>query len=114
LPEKSPIDKDRLYEKCLERVKFSLKGKTLAESLKAACKILKEGIPYYFWVGFYCPGEKNTLNLGSSEGPPACARVMLWRCLTVMSMELRGGRERLERTAKILALRVGWTHALRV
>jgi putative methionine-R-sulfoxide reductase with GAF domain len=46
----------------LEIVKSSLKGKTLAESLKAACKILKEGIPYYFWVGFYCPGEKNTLN----------------------------------------------------
>jgi GAF domain-containing protein len=74
LPEKSPIDKDRLYEKCLERIKSSLKGKTLAERLKAACKILKEEIPYYFWVGFYYPREKH-LELGPSEGPPACAQI---------------------------------------
>jgi len=74
LPEKSPIDKDRLYEKCLERIKASLKGRTLAERLKAACKILKEEIPYYFWVGFYFPRE-NYLELGPSEGPPACAHI---------------------------------------
>lgn len=68
------LDKDALYEKCLKRIKENVRGKTLEEKMKYACKVLKEEIPYYFWVGFYFPKE-NHLELGPSEGPPACAQI---------------------------------------
>lgn len=69
-----PLDKDFLYRKCLKRIEDEAKGKTFEEKMKVACKILKAEIPYYFWVGFYFPRE-NHLELGPSEGPPACAQI---------------------------------------
>ncbi|MEM4480891.1 MAG: GAF domain-containing protein [Candidatus Bathyarchaeia archaeon] len=67
-------DKDVLYKKCIDRMMKVFKGKTLTEKMKIACKILKDEIPYYFWVGFYFPRE-TYLELGPSEGPPACAQI---------------------------------------
>ncbi|MEM2666699.1 MAG: GAF domain-containing protein [Candidatus Bathyarchaeia archaeon] len=69
-----PLDKDTIYRKCLKKIEDETKGKTLEEKMKIACKILKAEIPYYFWVGFYFPRE-NHLELGPSEGPPACVQI---------------------------------------
>lgn len=39
--------------------------------LQAVCKLLKENIPYYNWVGFYFKnGDKNELKLGPYVGVP--------------------------------------------
>ncbi|MEM3696615.1 MAG: GAF domain-containing protein [Candidatus Bathyarchaeia archaeon] len=69
-----PFEKDALYRECLKRIEENVKGKPLKEKMRIACKILKAEIPYYFWVGFYFPRE-NYLELGPSEGPPACAQI---------------------------------------
>lgn len=68
------IDKDTLYIKCLKTIEHEIKGKPLEERMKIVCKVLKAEIPYYFWVGFYFPREGH-LELGPSEGPPACAQI---------------------------------------
>lgn len=67
-------EKERLYRKCLRKLKEELKGKPFNERMTLACKVLKAEIPYYFWVGFYIPKGKH-LELGPSEGPPACAQI---------------------------------------
>lgn len=69
-----PLEKDRLYRKCLKKIEGAAKGKPLKEKMVLACKVLKSEIPYYFWVGFYFPKE-DCLELGPSEGPPACAQI---------------------------------------
>jgi len=68
------IDKDALYRECVKRIKKEAMGKPLEERMKITCKVLKAQIPYYFWVGFYFPKE-GFLQLGPSEGPPACAQI---------------------------------------
>jgi GAF domain-containing protein len=35
-----------------------------------------KSLPHYFWVGFYIP-RGDSLELGPSIGPPACARIPL-------------------------------------
>ena len=66
--------KDRMYSECFKTIKENLKGKSLTERMAVICDVLKAKIPYYFWVGFYIPKEE-WLELGPSEGPPACARI---------------------------------------
>jgi len=43
----------------------------LSQKLQAICKLLKESIPYYDWVGFYFKnGAENELILGPFAGAP--------------------------------------------
>ncbi len=45
--------------------------KTLDERLLSVCKLLKQNIDYYNWVGFYFKnGEKKELKLGPYAGEP--------------------------------------------
>ncbi|MDW8049108.1 MAG: GAF domain-containing protein [Nitrososphaerota archaeon] len=44
--------------------------------MKIFCKVLKEHIPYFFWIGFYF-NRGSLLELGPSMGPPACAQIPL-------------------------------------
>ncbi|MGB9683574.1 MAG: GAF domain-containing protein [Candidatus Bathyarchaeales archaeon] len=67
--------KERLYRKCFKNIiKEKLKGKPLNDKMTLVCKVLKGEIPYCFWVGFYIPKEEH-LELGPSEGPPACVQI---------------------------------------
>jgi GAF domain-containing protein len=44
---------------------------TIEERLQQICKLLKEKVSYYNWVGFYFKnGDKNELKLGSYAGQP--------------------------------------------
>jgi L-methionine (R)-S-oxide reductase len=42
------------------------------EKLKTVCRLLKENVPYYNWVGFYIVDDKKReeLVLGPFEGEP--------------------------------------------
>jgi len=66
--------KSKFYEECLKEIACKAEGKTVLERMKIVCTVLKKHLPYYFWVGFYFPKE-NHLELGPSEGPPACAQI---------------------------------------
>lgn len=67
-------EKDRIYRECFKAIKEEIKGKNFEERMAFICSVLKEKIPYYFWVGFYIPKEE-WLELGPSRGPPACTRI---------------------------------------
>ncbi len=68
------IDKSEIYERCFREIIGKIKGLDAHEKMELICRVLKEEIPYYFWIGFYFPrGE--FLELGPSRGPPACARI---------------------------------------
>ncbi len=67
-------DKTKLYETSLKEIIEKTKSKTTAQKMAIVCQILKHIIPYYFWVGFYLP-RNEYLELGPSEGPPACFRI---------------------------------------
>jgi len=66
--------KSKAYEKSLREIAQKALGKTIHEKMEIMCKVLRESIPYYFWVGFYFPKE-GFLELGPSAGPPACAQI---------------------------------------
>ncbi|MEM1551182.1 MAG: GAF domain-containing protein [Candidatus Bathyarchaeia archaeon] len=66
--------KEKTYSECFEAIKKGVRGKSFEERMALVCSVLKEKIPYYFWVGFYIP-KKDWLELGPSKGPPACARI---------------------------------------
>ncbi len=43
----------------------------ISQKLQAVCKLLKQSIPHYNWVGFYFKnGSKNELKLGPFAGEP--------------------------------------------
>jgi L-methionine (R)-S-oxide reductase len=67
------IDKDSLFKSLTSRIDEVLKtnlGKD--EKLGAVCKLLKENVSYYNWVGFYIVNSKkqNELLLGPYAGEP--------------------------------------------
>ncbi len=67
------INKEALFEPVIIKVEEVLKtdlGKN--EKLSAICKLLKENIAYYDWVGFYLvnPKKRNELRLGPYIGEP--------------------------------------------
>jgi len=66
--------KSEIYEECFREIAEKLKGLNIHERMKLICKVLKEKIPYFFWVGFYFP-KGEFLELGPSMGPPACNRI---------------------------------------
>jgi GAF domain-containing protein len=67
-------DKSEIYGRCLEKIARRIRGLDTQGRMEVICEVLKEEIPYYFWVGFYFP-RSEFLELGPSRGPPACARI---------------------------------------
>ena len=64
--------KAKVYERCLKEIMRRVKKRTVRERMGIVCRVLKENFPYHFWVGFYFP-KGDSLELGPSTGPPACA-----------------------------------------
>jgi len=68
------VSKSEIYEECFKEITGKLKDLGLNDRMELICNVLKEKLPYYFWVGFYFP-KGEFLELGPSRGPPACARI---------------------------------------
>jgi GAF domain-containing protein len=68
------LGKSELYELCLKETTNAIENKTILERMNILCRIFKEKIPYYFWVGFCFPKDAY-LELGPSNGPPACSQI---------------------------------------
>lgn len=66
--------KAEVYGRCLEEIAGRVENRTVVERMGIVCRVLKENFPYYFWVGFYFP-KGDSLELGPSTGPPACALI---------------------------------------
>ncbi|HIE18719.1 TPA: GAF domain-containing protein [Candidatus Bathyarchaeota archaeon] len=67
-------NKSEIYERGFKEITRKIKGLNVHDRMKMICKILKEEIPYYFWIGCYFP-KGEFLELGPSMGPPACNRI---------------------------------------
>jgi putative methionine-R-sulfoxide reductase with GAF domain len=63
-----------MYRKCLEKIRYSVKGKSLVEKMQIVCRILKNNILYYLWTVLYFL-KKDVLELRPFYGPPACAHI---------------------------------------
>jgi L-methionine (R)-S-oxide reductase len=66
-------DKKTRFAKLLRTTREILDSKkNRNEKLKAICKLLKQKVPYYNWVGFYLVNKKkqDELLLGPFEGEP--------------------------------------------
>jgi L-methionine (R)-S-oxide reductase len=66
-------DKGALSSSLVDRIGEVLKSSmSRDEKLKTVCRLLKDNIPYYNWVGFYVVDDKNRneLILGPFEGEP--------------------------------------------
>jgi len=68
--------KIRAYQRCQKEIMGKAADKTIHKRMEVICAVLKESLPYCFWVGFYLPKE-DLLELGPSAGPPACAQIPL-------------------------------------
>jgi len=68
------LSKSELYKPCLKEITNAIENKTILERMDILCRILKEKIPYYFWVGFYFPKDEH-LKLGPSNGPTVCSQI---------------------------------------
>jgi L-methionine (R)-S-oxide reductase len=61
------------FDTLTKRIDETLKSKkSRDDKLKTVCKLLKENVPHYNWVGFYLTDKKkpNELVLGPFEGEP--------------------------------------------
>lgn len=67
--------KTHAYEAALQNIRATLGEETnnLAKMTTIAC-LLKEQLPYYFWVGFYCVHEEELL-IGPYQGSLGCLRI---------------------------------------
>jgi L-methionine (R)-S-oxide reductase len=68
------LSKSELYKLCSKEIANEIKEKTILERMETLCRFFKDEIPYYFWVGFYFPKDEY-LELGPSNGPPACSQI---------------------------------------
>ncbi|MCX7944578.1 MAG: GAF domain-containing protein [Deltaproteobacteria bacterium] len=66
----SPTRKSKLFAKCLKEIHKISKAKGAKLLRKEICRILKENIPYYNWVGFYLSDGKESLILDEYVGEP--------------------------------------------
>jgi len=71
---KMNVNKSEIYERCFKEITRKIEGLDINDKMNMICEILKEKIPYYFWIGFYFP-KSGFLELGPSRGPPACVRI---------------------------------------
>ncbi len=68
-------EKQAVYKDALREINAVLMGETLMITKMASINcILKEYIPYYFWVGFYCV-HKGTLVIGPYQGTLGCLHI---------------------------------------
>jgi GAF domain-containing protein len=66
-------EKSRMFRFLLRKTRGVLESSTdRDEKLKTVCKLLKDNVPYYNWVGFYIVDNRrrNELVLGPFEGEP--------------------------------------------
>src|SRR5208337_3246542 len=66
-------DRSDAFDFLAKRISEALKGVEGRDwKLKTVCRLLKENVPHYNWVGFYIVDEKRTneLVLGPFEGEP--------------------------------------------
>lgn len=64
-------DRRESFEFLTKRIDEALKGEENRDAkLRTVCRLLKDNVPYYNWVGFYTVDEKrrNELVLGPFEG----------------------------------------------
>lgn len=69
----SMVSKEKVFEKLLNYIQeIASSSNSLEEKLRNICKLLKENIPYYDWVGFYLvnKSKKDELILGPFVGEP--------------------------------------------
>lgn len=67
----SPRDEKQEFSSTLRDVEAYLARQTMdqpEETLLEVCRLMKEGISHYSWVGFYLAGPEETLHLGPYAG----------------------------------------------
>jgi GAF domain-containing protein len=86
-------DKSEMFRFLVRKIRGVLKSSVdRDEKLKTVCKLLKDDVPYYNWVGFYIVDNrrKNELVLGSFEGEPTeHSRIPFGRGICGQAAELR-------------------------
>lgn len=66
------MNKDQLYQQLAAQAKSLVDGvDNVVGALGNVAALLKEELPYYFWVGFYVVKD-GRLQLGPFQGPVAC------------------------------------------
>ncbi len=67
--------KEQLYQEALSQITAVLEGETqLITKMATINCMLKEQLPYYFWVGFYCVHE-GSLIVGPYQGTLGCIHI---------------------------------------
>jgi GAF domain-containing protein len=86
-------DKSEMFRFLLRKARGVLKSSLDRDKkLKTVCKLLKDSVPYYNWVGFYIVDDrrKNELVLGPFEGEPTeHTRIPFGRGICGQAAELR-------------------------
>ena len=86
-------DKSEMFRFLLRKTHGVLKSNLDRDKkLKTVCKLLKDSVPYYNWVGFYIVDNrrKNELVLGPFEGEPTeHTRISFGRGICGQAAELR-------------------------
>jgi GAF domain-containing protein len=86
-------DKTEMFRFLLRKTRGILKSSLDGDKkLKTVCKLLKDSVPYYNWVGFYIVDNrrKNELVLGPFEGEPTeHTRIPFGRGICGQAAELR-------------------------
>lgn len=66
------MDKDKVYQQLTAQARSLVDGvDNVVGALGNIAALLKEELPYYFWVGFYVVKD-GRLQLGPFQGPVAC------------------------------------------
>lgn len=69
------IDKQTAYEQAISEINAILEGETnmILKMATINC-VLKQHLPYYYWVGFYCV-NKGQLMVGPYQGTLGCLHI---------------------------------------
>lgn len=72
----STFNKTTAYKKAQKEIYYSLEGETQIITKMATINcILKQHIPYYFWVGFYIVNKPEELIVGPYQGTHGCLHI---------------------------------------
>jgi len=73
---KTPVEKQKIYEELLQEIHAVLEGEneTIAR-MSTVCAILKRGLPWASWVGFYRRIGPEILAVGPYQGDLGCLRI---------------------------------------
>jgi GAF domain-containing protein len=70
------MDKHRVYDELQRELHSLLEGEEdVLTRMSTACAILKRGIPWVSWVGFYRVVSPGTLAVGPYQGDIGCLRI---------------------------------------